>query len=208
MATVNDCFEQANKDEKKGKKHKGLLYVKADYTKAQEYVKKAKTNLQICELYKEKGFDYKIPEEWFYTMYYCALAILAKCGVESRSQKCTALFLRFLKDKEAIEYDNEFIDRITVYSDKDETSDVDEREKARYSSSVKSEEIMHKYDFMMDLCKRCIDQCEMIVFSEEKIVLKLMDKLLEKSELTEEDAERIGHKIKHGIAKRLGLVKE
>lgn len=28
------------------------------------------------------------------------------------------------------------------------------------------------------------------------------DKLLEKSELTEEDAERIGHKIKHGIRNR------
>ena len=37
--------------------------------------------------------------------------------------------------------------------------------------------------------------------------LELMDKLLANSELTEEDAERIGHKIKHGIAKRHGLVK-
>lgn len=37
--------------------------------------------------------------------------------------------------------------------------------------------------------------------------LELMDKLLAKSELTEEDAERIGHKIKHGIAKRYRLVK-
>ena len=37
--------------------------------------------------------------------------------------------------------------------------------------------------------------------------LELMDKLLSKSNLTEEDAERIGHKIKHGIAKRHGLVK-
>ena len=37
--------------------------------------------------------------------------------------------------------------------------------------------------------------------------LELMDKLLAKSELTEEDAERIGHKIKHGMAKRYGLVR-
>ncbi len=37
--------------------------------------------------------------------------------------------------------------------------------------------------------------------------LELMDKLLAKSKLTEEDAEKIGHKIKHGIAKRHGLVK-
>ena len=32
--------------------------------------------------------------------------------------------------------------------------------------------------------------------------LHWIDKLLEKSELTEEDAERIGHKIKHEIRKR------
>lgn len=34
--------------------------------------------------------------------------------------------------------------------------------------------------------------------------LELMDKLLAKSELTEQDAEEIGHKIKHGIARRHG----
>ena len=37
--------------------------------------------------------------------------------------------------------------------------------------------------------------------------LELMDKLLARSELTEEDAERIGHKIKRGMAKRYGLVR-
>ena len=37
--------------------------------------------------------------------------------------------------------------------------------------------------------------------------LELMDKLLAKSKLTEEDAEIIGHKIKHGMAKRHGLFK-
>lgn len=33
--------------------------------------------------------------------------------------------------------------------------------------------------------------------------LRSMDKLLSKSELTENEAEEIGHKIKHGIRKRL-----
>jgi uncharacterized protein (UPF0332 family) len=112
--------------------------------------------------------DYKIPEEWFYTMYYCALAILSKFGVESRNQRCTALFLRHVKDLGLIGYDDEFIDRIMVYSKKDEETDVDEREKARYGSAVQSEEIMGKYDHMMDVCKRCIDQCETIVFSDKK----------------------------------------
>ena len=37
--------------------------------------------------------------------------------------------------------------------------------------------------------------------------LELMDKLLAKSTLTEEDALKIGRKIKHGIAKKHDLVK-
>ena len=37
--------------------------------------------------------------------------------------------------------------------------------------------------------------------------LEIMDSILSKSKLTEEDAERIGNKIKHGIAKRHGLYK-
>jgi len=164
---VRGCFLSAKKDEEKGKKHKGLLVTGKNDKKAEEYIQKAKTNLEICGLYKEKRLDYKIPEEWFYTMYYCALAILSKFGVESRSQRCTALFLQYLKNKELIEYDNEFIQRITVYSNKKEKSDVDERERARYNSSVKSEEIITKYNMMTELCKRCISQCENIIFSGE-----------------------------------------
>ena len=135
---VKDCFSNARNDEKKGKKHKGLLLIKSDEKRAREYLAKAKMNLELCNLYKEKGYEYKIPEEWFYTLYYCALAILSRLGVESRSQKCTAVFLKYIKEKSLIEYDDEFIDRITVYKEKEEVSDVDEREKAIYSSSIKS----------------------------------------------------------------------
>jgi len=167
MNEVRDCFLSAIKDENKGKKHKGLLITKPDQQKAQEYLAKAKMNLELCDFYKEKGFDYKIPEEWFYTLYYCALAILSKFGLESHSQKCTAAFLRYAKDHQLIEYDDEFIDRITVYREKEQTSDVDEREKARYGSSIKSQEIEQKYSFMTKVCQRAIAQCEEIVFSEQ-----------------------------------------
>ena len=165
---VYECFLSAKKDEKKGKKHKGLLFVGREDKIAEEYVQKARINLGACEFYKKQRLDYKISEEWFYTIYYCALAILAKFGIESRSQKCTALFLRYIKDKDLIDYSDEFIDRIMVYKDRKEETDVDKREKARYGSSVRSEEIMQKYDFMMDVCRRCISAFEEIVFSEKK----------------------------------------
>ncbi|MDO8480347.1 MAG: hypothetical protein Q7S65_00870 [Nanoarchaeota archaeon] len=165
---VCECFANALKDEKNGKKHKGLLVTAPDNKGAQEYVLKAKTNLKLCHLFKEQNFDYKIPEEWFYTLYYCALAILAKFGVESRSQRCTAVFIRYVKDKKLIEYSDEFIDRIRVYREKEGKSDVDERETARYSSSLKSEAVETEFGRMDALCKRAIDECERIVFSTSK----------------------------------------
>ena len=156
------CLERR----KKGKKHNGLLIVKPDNEKAREYLIKAKKNLELCEFYKEKQFDYKIPEEWFYTLYYCALAILSKFGVESRNQRCTACFLKYLKNKDLIDYDNEFIFRIMVYRSKGDESDVDKRETSRYGSSVRSEEIRSQYKYMNEICKRAISQCEELVFSD------------------------------------------
>lgn len=165
---VKECFESAIKDEKKGKKHKGLLITRPNNKGAEEYLNKAKINLQLCDLYRKQGFEYKIPEEWFYTLYYCALAILSKFGIESRSQKCTAFFLRYAKDNRLIDYDDEFIDRVMVYKEKGEISDVDEREKARYGSSIKSKEIDSKYEYMTNICKRAISQCEEIIFSDKE----------------------------------------
>lgn len=163
---VKDCFASALKDEKKGRKHKGLLKVKPDIKEAKEYVIKAKKNLELCKFYKEKGFDYKLPEEWFYTLYYCALAILSKFGVESRSQRCTSLFLKYVKEKGIIEYNDEFIQRIMVYKEKEERSDVDEREKSRYNPLIEIKEVAQNYDKMMNVCKEAISQCEEIVFSD------------------------------------------
>ena len=178
---VKDCFESAIREENKGKKHKGLFITKKDDKVAEDYIKKAKLNLELCDFYKQKDFDYKIPEEWFYTLYYCALAILSKFGIESRSQKCTAYFLRYVKNNRLIDYDDEFIDRIMVYKDKEELSDVDEREKARYGSSIKSEEIKAKYNNMTNICKKAIFQAEEIVFSSENFEIpKELFELLKK----------------------------
>lgn len=148
-----------------GKKHKGLLIVDPSQKKAEEYIDKSRDSLRFCELYKQMGADYKIPEEWYYSLYYCALAILCKFGVETRSQKCTALFIKYVKDKGLIVYDDEIIGKIIVYKEKENKSAVDEREEARYGSSIKIEDVEKKYDSMMALCKRAISQAQDIVLS-------------------------------------------
>lgn len=166
---LKECIKKAEQDEKKGIKHKGLLIKKSDEEKAREYLEKAKRELELCDFYKERGFDYKIPEEWFYTLYYCALAILSKFGIETRSQRYTALFIEYVKLKCLIEYDDDFIKRITVYSKKGEESDVDKREEARYSSAIEIESINERYDEVNNLCKKAISQAGDIVFSNKQL---------------------------------------
>ncbi len=51
-------------------------------------------NIKTKELVKIAAVkSYKIPEEWFYTLYYCALSILAKIGIEIdrryRNHRCS-----------------------------------------------------------------------------------------------------------------------
>ncbi len=169
LKELKECFRNAKKSEERGEKHKGLLIVNSNHKKAEEYIIKAKNNLELCEFYKEKQADYKLPEEWFYILYYCALAIISKFGIESRSQKYTALFLEYTRDKRIIDYDKEFIDRIKVYKKKGEESDVDKREEARYGSSVKSKEAEAQYNIMMNICKKAISQAEEIIYSNEKL---------------------------------------
>lgn len=165
LIKLQECLKEADKDEKSGKKHKGLLLIKSNNKEAISYIQKAKREMELFDFYKEKGFDYKLPEEWFYTLYYCGLSILSKLGVESRSQRYTALLLLYLKEKNIIEYDKEFIDRITVHQEKDRKSEVDKREEARYSSAIKIEKIREIYDEMVNLCKKAISQAEEIVYS-------------------------------------------
>ncbi|MEK6927553.1 MAG: hypothetical protein AABX11_03910 [Nanoarchaeota archaeon] len=173
---LKDCFRTAEKNEKAGTKHKGLLARSPNQEEAKGYIEKAKRELELCSLYKEKGFDYKLPEEWFYILYYCAIAILAKFGVESRSQRYTALFLKYVKEKGVIDYDNEFIAMIIVHVKKGEVSHVDKREEARYGHLIKIEGIEKEYEETTQLCKRAIFQAEEIVFSNKEF--KVPDELL------------------------------
>jgi len=133
--------------------------------------------LELCDFFKERGTDYKLPEQWYYVLYFCALAIIAKIGIESRSQRCTAMLLKYLKDKGVIDYRDEFIDKITVHKEKGKESEVDKREEARYSSCIKNDEVIKRYDKMILICKEAIYQTEEIIFSPNDF--KVPEELLE-----------------------------
>jgi len=162
---LKECFKLAKEEEQKGRKHKGLLVTEPSKEKAKEYLDRARDSLRFCDIFKKMGADYKIPEEWYYALYYCALAILCRFGVETRSQRCTALFLKSMKEEGLIDYDDQIIENITVHKEKEKKTAVDEREEARYGSKIKIESIEDRYDETMDMCRKAITQAEQIVFS-------------------------------------------
>src|SRR3989344_2629104 len=165
IKNLKECFKLAIAEEQKGKKHKGLLVTTPNQKRAEEYITKAKDELELCDFFKDRGTDYKIVEQWYYILYYCAISILARIGIESRSQKCTALCIKYLKEREVIEYGDKFIDKITVHKEKGKESEVDKREEARYGSWIRNDEVRKRYDEMINLCKEAISQTEEIVFS-------------------------------------------
>jgi len=78
------------------------------------------------------------------------------------------LFLEYARQRGMIEYDEDFIKRITVYSKKGEESDVDKREEARYSPAIKIETVNERYEEVNALCKKAISQAKDIVFLNEQ----------------------------------------
>jgi len=65
-----------------------------------------------------------------------------------------------LKSENLIDYDEKFIQMIKVYSKKEEESEVDKREFARYSSAIKIKQVEERYEDMTNNCKQAISQTE------------------------------------------------
>jgi len=70
-----------------------------------------------------------------------------------------------------------------------------------------SQEANLKEDEVVELVLPENDRIDISKLDTKEKKLAWMDKVLANSELTEEDVERIGHKIKEGIARRHGLIK-
>jgi hypothetical protein len=168
LKKIRECFKNALKDDRAGKKHRGLLKTAPDMKTAKGYLEKAGVNLKACEYLRKERMDYKLPEEWYYTKYYCVLALLSAYWVESRNQKRTALFLTYLKEKGEIDIDQKDINSLTVHSQKGKTSDVDERQEARYGPSLRNEAVITDYDKRMKSCREFLDQVEEHIFSGER----------------------------------------
>src|SRR3989338_11297305 len=105
---VKYCLNKAKKEITGGKKHRGLVDIKPDISKAGLHIEKAEHNFNAISYFDEGGFSDWSVSAAFYTIYHCFLAILAKHGYESRNQDCTMAAIQFLKEESKIQLGDKF----------------------------------------------------------------------------------------------------
>ncbi|MBS3099465.1 HEPN domain-containing protein [Candidatus Pacearchaeota archaeon] len=161
---VKWCLNKAKKELEENKKHRGLIEKKTDIGDARKHIEKAEHNLKAISYFNEGGFSDWSMSAVFYCIYQCFLAIASKFGYESRNQECTIALMRYLKEQNKIEMDNEFIDALesTDEQARHETNIIEKREFYTYGTtiSVRNKEI----EEAIELCKKCLHETQDIVF--------------------------------------------
>lgn len=160
---VDWCLRKAEKELKNSDKHRGLVKVKPDLKKSQEYLKKADHYLKATIYLKEGNFSDISASTVFYSMYHCLLAIAAKFGYESGNQECTFALINSLIDDKKIKFDRELLEKISSFEAKEpgKHTSIDVREELQYGTKLSMEEGLYKNLF--DLAKEVISETKNIV---------------------------------------------
>ena len=162
---VDWCLRKVEKEEKEGRKHRGLIKSESDLEEAKKHLAKAEHNLSAIGYFDKGGFSDWSMSAIFYCIYHCFLAIASKFGYESRNQECTIALIKYLKEQEKINIENRFIDALEIYGERErhESSVIEKREFYTYGTTVSADKEELKKS--INLCKDCLDQTKGIVFS-------------------------------------------
>ena len=103
MSQIDNHLKWCLKDSRR------LLKTKPDMDLAQKHVKKSEYNYGVVQsLEKLKIYDWAL-NIGFYSIYHCFLALLAKCGYESRNQACTITALLTLINEKKLDLNKDLI---------------------------------------------------------------------------------------------------
>ncbi len=159
------CLNKAKKELQEGKKHRGLIKVDVDLTKAKEHLAKAEHNLKVTLYLQKGGFTDWCSSSLFYTIYHCLLAILSKLGYESRNQECTFALISIFIEEKKITMMKEDLEKVSTLNlaETQESSytAVSIREEYQYSTKVSLEN--KEYQELLELAKRILDKTKEIM---------------------------------------------
>ncbi len=153
---VEWCLNKVDKDMKESGKHRGLVMVKADLSKAKDFVSKAEHYLKATEYLKRGGFSDISASTVFYSMYHCLLAIAEKFGYESRNQDCTFALIYSLIEDGRINFEVGLLNKIASLDVKqgDEKTSIEIREHYQYGTELSIKDDIYKE--LLDLAKEVI----------------------------------------------------
>ena len=163
---VNWCLNKAAKELEKSKKHRGLVKIKPDISKAKNHVKKADHNLETSLYLQKGGYTDWCSSTLFYTIYHCFLAILAKYGYDSRNQECTFALIKMLIEDGLIDVDEKDVNKISslyVEEKHESYTVVDIREEYQYSTKLTLEDETLKD--LLELSKKILDKTKVLIES-------------------------------------------
>jgi uncharacterized protein (UPF0332 family) len=165
MSQIKDkvkwCLKKAMKELAESKKHRGLIRINPSKVLAREHIFKAEHYLEATFFLKEKFSDISASTV-FYSIYHCFLAILAKYGYESRNQECTFAVIYALAEAKEIDIDKSIIDKISLFSIKDDEDSVIEiREKYQYGVELSMKEEL--YNENVEIAKKILGKTKEII---------------------------------------------
>ena len=160
---VRWCLKKAERELEESNRHRGLVKIKPDIKKASEHIAKAEHYIEATDYLKKGNFSDISTSTIFYAMYHCLLAIAIKLGYESRNQECTFALIYSLIEENKIEFDKEFLERISSLDikDVDEKASIEIREKYQYGTSLSIGNDLYKG--LYELAQEILDKTKEII---------------------------------------------
>lgn len=159
---VKWCIDKAQAELKEKGNHRGLIQVKPDLEKANDFVRKAEHYLKATEYLKDGNFSDISASTVFYSIYHCLLAIAEKFGYESRNQDCTFALIYSLIEDGKIDFDANVLRKIASLDAKQgEMTTVGLREKFQYGTELSLKDNLYKE--LVDLAKKVIEKTKEIL---------------------------------------------
>ena len=160
---LNWCIKKAEKELKEKDIHRGLVVKEEDRALAARHITKAEHNLKAALDFPKFGYSDWSPSAFFYSLYHCFLAILAKFGYESRNQECSIAAIETLKEKGKINIDSKFIETLKINIDKEEQSAMKTREDFQYGTQLEFKET-DEFNHLHNMCNELLEETKKIVF--------------------------------------------
>lgn len=158
------CLKKGEKELKEDGKHKGLIRVKPDATKARLHITKAEHDLKLMVSLKGTEFSDWCSSAAFYATYHSLLAIIAKFGYESGNQECTFALISSMAEKGTIDFDTALLDNIAKighekHAEKETITEI--REQYQYGIKLSMED--KAYEELLDTAKRVLGESKRIL---------------------------------------------